>query len=454
MASDSPNQNLSAAYELLKQWTDIGEADSFEELGPAAVYKTSVVLWLMLFQRLNPKASLRDAVLHFVETAPEELKTNKRLREGSLSTKSSTYSDARHRLSLETARWFEQRVSASIVDSTTPSFHDRRVFLIDGTTFTLAPVAELQEEYPPASNQHGQGVWPIAYVVLAHELSSGAALPPEIGAMYGDDAVSETRLAQSLMKRLPPTSIIMADAGFGIFSTAYHAKLNGHNFVLRLKKDRFNRIRKSAELVSSTANWQSYRVDWSPSSKERKTNSDLPQDCVISAMIHDLKIGDESLYIVEDLGASPQQLRDLYWKRSDIEVDIRNIKLVIGTEEIRAQTKEMFLKEFALSMVAYNLTTQLRREAAKVVKCQPRELSFTGVWSVYRHMLQGIEVSDPSQWLERLTRALRYASQQKLTKRPGRSYPREAYARRPKTTHFQKRKKPEKPNHLQDPPTK
>jgi hypothetical protein len=63
MAIDSPNEKLSAAYELLKQWTDIGEADSFEELGAAAVYKTSVVLWMMLFQRLNPKASLKDAVL-------------------------------------------------------------------------------------------------------------------------------------------------------------------------------------------------------------------------------------------------------------------------------------------------------------------------------------------------------------------------------------------------------
>ena len=454
MASSSAKQNLSAAYELLKQWTDIGESDSFEELGPAAVYKTSVVLWLMLFQRLNPKSSLRDAVLHFVETAPDELKTNKRLREGSLSTKSSSYSDARQRLSLKAALWFEQRVSCSIVNSTVPSFNDQRVFLIDGTTFTLAPVADLQEQYPPASNQHGQGVWPIAYVVLAHELSSGAALPPEIGAMYGPTAVSETRLAQSLMTRLPPKSIVMADAGFGIYSTAHHAKLNGHNFVLRMKKDRFNRIRKSAELVCSTANSKSYRAQWTPSPKERATNPDLPQDCSISAMIHELKIGEENLYLVEDLGATTQQLRGLYWKRNDIEVDIRNIKLVIGTEEIRAQSKEMFLKEFAISMVAYNLTTQLRREAAKLAKCEPRDLSFTGVWSVYRHMLQGIEVCDPSQWQERLDRALKYASQQKLPKRPGRSYPREAYSRRPKTTHFQKRKKPIKPNDSDEPSSK
>ena len=72
-SSESTKQNLSAAYELLKQWTDIGEADSFETLGPAAVYKTSVVLWLMLFQRLNPGASLPDAVLHVqrCETSPD-----------------------------------------------------------------------------------------------------------------------------------------------------------------------------------------------------------------------------------------------------------------------------------------------------------------------------------------------------------------------------------------------
>ena len=412
------------------------------------------MLWLLIFQRLNPNASLRDAVLHFVETAPDDLKTNKRWREGSISTKTGSYSVARNRLTVDAARWFEQRVSSSIIESTNPTFSEQRVFLIDGTTFTLAPTDELQLAYPPASNQHGLSVWPIAHVVMAHELSSGAALPPEIGAMYGEQAVSETRLAQALMKRLPPNSIIMADAGFGIFSTAYHSKLNGHNFALRMTKDRFNRIRKSADLISSTDTSKSYRVQWTPSAKERVTNPDLPTDCTICATIHELKIGEESLYIIEDIGATPKQLRDLYWKRNDIEVDIRNIKLVIGTEQIRAQSKDMFLKEFAMAMVAYNLTTQIRREAAKLANCEPRELSFTGVWSVYRTMLQGIEVRDQSEWHDRMDRALRYASKEKLPKRPGRSFPRAAYGRRPKTTHFQKRKKPEKPTDTTEPKPK
>ena len=209
-----------------------------------------------------------------------------------------------------------------------------------------------------------------------------------------------------------------------------------------MQKVRFNRIRKEAVLIGTTENSKSYQVDWTPSQKERANNPDLPESCRIPCRIHEIEIGyKNTIYICEDIKASVGQLLDLYWQRYDIEIDIRNIKVVIGTEEIRAKTVEMFLKEFALSMVAYNLTTQLRRESAKIANCVPRELSFTGIWSVYRHSLQGIEVRDPSEWQSRLERALKLGAKQKLPKRPGRSYPREAYGKRPKTTHVKKRKK-------------
>ena len=40
--SPEPTKELSAALELLRQWTNIAEADSFEEHGPATIYTTSV----------------------------------------------------------------------------------------------------------------------------------------------------------------------------------------------------------------------------------------------------------------------------------------------------------------------------------------------------------------------------------------------------------------------------
>jgi hypothetical protein len=451
--SGNPSQ-LSAALELLKQWIDIEESDAIQPLGNAAVYKTSVVFWLMLFQRLNPDSSLKQAVEHFFANAPKGKDANKRLREGTLSTKSSSYSDARKRLSIDVVEWFQNRLSNSIIESTQPSFNNQRVFLIDGTTLPGFPSAALRRAFPPASNQHGEGVWPVIYVVAAHELSSGAALPPEVGAMYGEQAIAETKLAEPLIARLPKASIVMADAGFGIYSIAHTANKHGHNFVLRLTEVRFNSHKKKATLLDSTSTSRTYEYTWKPSAKERATNPMIPADSVLQVKLYELKIGDQWLYIVTDLTASPKAFKDLYFQRNHIEVDIRNIKVVFDTESLKCKSVEMFRKELGMAMVAYNLTSQLRQQASFLAKCTPRELSFTGVWTVYREHIQSKTITNVEQWQEQFKIALDRASKQKLPNRPGRSFPREAYTRRPKTTHFQKRKFKEKPSETAEKPLK
>lgn len=131
-------------------------------------------------------------------------------------------------------------------------------------------------------------------------------------------------------------------------------------------------------------------------------------------------------------------------------MDIRNIKVVLNTESLKSKSVEMFRKELGMAMVAYNLTIQLRRQAAIVANCTPRELSFTGVWTVYQYHLQSRLFKDSAQWKEHFEMALNRASRQKLPNRPGRSFPREAYPRRSKTTHYQKRKRKENANELDE----
>jgi Transposase DDE domain len=442
-----PNSDLAAAsefnaaFELLRQWMNIEDADVYQPLGNATVYKTSVVMWLMLFQRINPNSSLSSAVEYFVANAPKGKNANKRLREGTLSTGSGSYSDGRKRLSVMSVDWLQNRLSSSIIESTQASFNGKRVFLIDGTTLTAFPSPALQKAFPPASNQHGEGVWPIINLVVAHELSSGAALPPEIGAMYGDNAISETKLAEPIIKRLPDASIVMADAGFGIYSVAYAAKESGHNFVFRLTAVRFLSHRKKATVVESTSTSRTYQYAWQPSAKERATNPTIQADSVIHVRLLELKIGEGWLYLITDLIAPSKAFKDLYFQRNHVEIDLRNFKVVLDTESLECQSLEMFKKELGMAMVAYNLTSQLRRQAAEKADCAPRELSFTGVWTVYKHHLQGKSFQTAAQYQAQYELALDRASRQKLPNRPGRSYPREAYARRSKSTHFQKRKK-------------
>jgi hypothetical protein len=171
----------------------------------------------------------------------------------------------------------------------------------------------------------------------------------------------------------------------------------------------------------------------------------LPKDASLEVRIIATKIGEEWLYLITDINATNGELKSLYFERYDIEVDIRNIKVVLKAEHFYCKSVEMLHKEIGMAMVAYNLTTQLRRLAAAKAKRLPRDLSFTGVWIVYRHQLQNILFTNAKDLQQALSNAIDRASKHKLPNRPGRSFPREAYKRRPKSTHFKTRKRKENP---------
>ena len=434
------------AFEALKEFVDLEQADELFPQRSNAVYTAGVVLWMLVYQRLNPDASLESAVKKLLQAMPEVLPRNKRLSENTLSTNSGGYARGRSRLPVEAAHWFASRVSQSLIEATEPFFAGRRVFLVDGTTMALAPEPELQRAFPPAENQYGEGVWPIALLVVAHELSSAAALNPAIGAMYGQNAVSETRLVDPLLAQMPAESIVMADANFGIFFVAHRARQAGHSFVFRMTKARFESLRKQAKPIDSGTNFRSYAHTWRPSARDRQSHPELPADAAWDVKLHEVVVHENlTLFLVTDRDESAEQFADLYKRRYDVEIDIRNVKVVLGTEKIRAKSVEMFHKELLASMVSYNLVGQFRRQAAEKVGRPPRRMSFKRTWTTFCTFLLGQMFTDAANWRAAYEQALKYAMQDKLPNRPGRTFEREAYPRAPKSNQFKKRKKREPP---------
>ena len=429
------------AFELLRGLVDWSAADQEFSVRENAVYTTSVVLWLLVSQRMNPEASLEAAVKRLIDTQPDFLPRNKRVIEGTLSAGTGAYSRARSRLPRRAAEWFAERVSQSLIEATAPSFEGRRVYLLDGTTLTLAPEPGLRREFPPASNQHGPGVWPVALLVVAHELASGAALIPAVGAMYGTHAVSETALVPDVFAQLPADGIVMADAGFGIFKVAWDAQQSHRDFVFRLTESRFAALRRQATVIARGSNTVTYSLAWRPSPKERQTHPHLPSDAVIEVRLHEIRIHDTlTLCLVTSLPHAAEELAELYRHRGDIEIDIRNLKVVLNTERIPARSVEMFHKELLTTLVAYNLVTQFRRQAATLIAEPPRRLSFKRTWTTFHIFLWSSSATDAPQWRAQYRKALTIATQDKLPNRPGRSFERETYPRRPKSNQFKKRR--------------
>jgi hypothetical protein len=434
-----------SAIELLHELIPEDQIELFSiQHSPATVYTALVTLWMLTLQRLGGGMSLESIVRETLTNYRDIFPDNRRVREGTLSKNSSAFSEARHRLSIEHVEQFMDAVAQSIIDRCPHSLRKRRAFIIDGTTFKLPPTSELAEVYPPATNQFGETVWPILMLTVAHELHSGAALRPEFGAMYGDKNTSEAKQAIAIAERIPAGSLILADAGYGIFNVVYGMLERGHDILFRLSKSRFKSLTRGAEPIETTETSRRHQIVWTPSAKDRKTNPALPEDAQVTVEVLAFQLeGGDSLYLVTNMSLDAEQALELYGHRYDVEHDIRDLKVTLGIDNLRARSDEMVRKEMLCSMVAYNLVVQLRRAAAKVANVPPRRLSFTACWCTMQSCLLRLPPrTDTTTWNDRYLQAILMASTDKLPQRKGRSYPRKAHPKRAKSTKFMKKNNP------------
>lgn len=444
------SEELSSALRLLRFMIQVPQLqellDPDQRTTTKMVYTHGVTLWMLVLQRLGGGKSLSEVVSQILTHDRDLLPDNKRVRENTLSENSAAYARARKRLPLEMIWQLSQRVCDHLGQISPPLIAGRRVFLLDGTTITLEPTPELQAAYPPAPTQHGTSVWPVAQLMVANELQSGCALLPQIDPMYGPNNASEAVQAARIVQQLPAHSIVMADSGFGIYSVAHHSSGAGHDFLFRLTKSRFKALRRRAELIEEGSAHKTYHVLWTPSAKDRKSNPDLSEDAALDVVLHEVQIGaDTLLYLVSNLEIDGPNCGQLYQRRYDVEFDIRDLKVTLDAENIRAKSVQMFQKELYTSVVAYNLAAQFRRQAAKLAQVQPRRLSFKGVWTTVKDRLLLQPACSFQEWLRRYAEALYRASQKKHPNRPTpRSRPRKAHPRRPKSTKFEKAQRKKK----------
>lgn len=422
------------------------ELNQLQPVGPAAVYTTLATVWMMILQRLGGGMSMQAVVKDAIGHASDIFPDCKRVREATLSTRDTAFSDARGRLKIETVTHLLDAVSRSLIEACA-SPGERPIFIVDGTTLTTTPTQDLKEAFPPAINQHGESVWPTVLMLVAHELHSGCALVPEIGAMYGDDSTSEAALLRTLCGRLPDDALVLADAGFGIFGPVWDCTQSGRSIAFRLSSQQFKSLVKQAVPLSEAGPGESFAVTWKPTKKNLNSNPHIPADAELDVVIHAVPFSEvipdceteKLMHVVTTPDIPRERAIALYLKRYDVEHDIRDVKVTLNTERIRAHSQAMFEKELLTSLVAYNLVVQFRREAAAKAGLPPRRLSFTGVWNTFQSFLLKLSpAATTEEWETRYERALDVASKDVLRFRPGRSYPRQAHPRRQKTTKYQK----------------
>ena len=349
----------------------------FSRLGPLSAW---VVIWLMIFQRLDARGTLSAAVRELL-CGPTRRWVRRRSGKTSpeLSASTSAYSQARSRLPLEVAEKVSDMIFESLlVKPTVLPGLQQPLFLLDGSTLLLAHSEDLARAYPPPRNQHGASHWPVVRVLVAHEVVSGLAVRPCWGPMDGPQAVSEQGLAKEMVRRLPAGSVGLGDRNFGVFSVAYHFHQAQHPCLLRLTAARARKVNGGALPNAGTDK----KIRWECSREDRRSNPEIPGQATVEGRLAAVKVfgadgKPQKLYFFTSLALPASGLAGLYGYRWNIETDLRSLKREVRLHTVTAKSKDMVDKELVLGVAAYNLTRAAINQAAAALQLSPRQFSFS-----------------------------------------------------------------------------
>lgn len=394
------------------------------------VYTPTVVLWLMMLQRLHPSGTLTSAVQSLIAGAADPLLVScRRVRQSRISVGTGGYCQARQKLPKLLCRQVHHEILERLrqvlnVDPT------GNIFVLDGSTLELESSHALKQRYPPPHNQHGRSHWPVLRLVVLHDLTTGLAQEPCWGPMYGPQATSEQALSEKALQALPPDSVIVADRNFGIFSVAYAARIRGMRVVLRLTDAR---ARKLAGPISKPGE---YAVCWNSSRWDGANGTRCwPADASVEGRLLAVRVGrgksKQWLYLFTTVSSSLQEVVELYGRRWSIETDLRSLKRTVRLHHIQAKSEEMMEKEILMAMSAYNLVRAVICMAARRSRIDPRQLSFTQVLTlVDAAWPRLIHAPDRQQHDREFLRILDLAARCRLPhRRKHRSYPRLTWRR-------------------------
>jgi len=342
----------------------------------AGLYNYSLVIWLMISQRLSPDQTLRAAIKKLRDEYRDQAEGLK-ARVGKISPSTGGYAQARQRIEFEVVEKVADQLNASLVDEKSD-----KIYILDGSSVTVSHSARNIDEYPQYKNANGKSHFPIVRVGVAMEAHSGVALRPTFCPFNGPEAQSEIQLIAPLLPQLPEGSKAIADRYFGGFFFASEALRNKVEVVVRLRDSVFKKVLGRIPTGSGEE-----QVLWRPSDYDRRKYPALADHPGVSGRCvwHTFQrrgFKPMTLLLFTTTNLSLAEVVKMYGLRWNVETDLRSIKSTLKMDFIKAKSPDVVQKEIVLGFVAYNLTRQLMKIAAKKLRVPARKLSFTEALAV------------------------------------------------------------------------
>jgi hypothetical protein len=382
------------------------------------LYPPAVTLAMFMRQTLEADGSCQKAVNGWAaQRAADGL--------SACSTRTGAYCRARQRLPLEMISTLTRQAGRQLSQKAQPQWlwRGRTVKLVDGTTVSMPDTPENQAVYPQPSTQAAGVGFPLARLVMVICLATGAGLDAAIGPHRGKGS-GEIGLVRHLLDGFVPGNVMLADALYCNYFLIAALQARGVDVVFEQNGSRITDFRRGTSLGT-----RDHIVRWrKPANRPEWMTPEEYANAPDELALREVKVGHRVLVttLVDHRRVSKADLSELYARRWNVELDLRNLKTTTGMDVLRCQTPQMNDKQLWVHLLAYNVIRLLMAQAACHANVDPRDLSFKHTVQLWTEWVaRGLDATHDRQ------RLLALIAQRKVGHRPGRIEPR-MRKRRPK----------------------
>jgi hypothetical protein len=304
----------------------------------------------------------------------------------------SAYCQARKRLPLAVFQKLLEQITAKLRQTTQTSslwLGRHRVWIVDGSSFSMSDVEELQREFgQPGGQRRGCG-FPVAKFLALVDVATGMISRVMTAPLRSHEL---SRVAQ-VHDALQAGDVLMGDRGFCSFAHLGLLVQRGVHAVFRMHQQiivDFTPGRKHVPVVAKRqpaglprSRWEralglnDQIVTWFKPKKPPKWMTpeqfaSLPEEITVRELRYRVETRGfrtrEITLVTTLLDAevySAEALADLYYRRWQVETNYKDLKITMEMDVLHCKTVDGVLKELAVFALAYNLVRSVMVEAAQ-----------------------------------------------------------------------------------------
>jgi hypothetical protein len=332
------------------------------------LYPPTVVLSMFMRQVLEADGSCQKAVNGWAaQRAADGLRP--------CSVRTGGYCRARQRLPLEMVSTLTRETGRLLHEKALAQWlwRGRAVKLVDGTGISMPDTPENQALYPQPSTQAPGVGFPLARLVMVICLASGAALDAAIGPHSGK-GTGELGLVRRLLEGFSPGDVMLADALYCNYFLIATLMVAGVDVLFEQNGARITDFRRGQPLGT-----RDHIVCWpKPAARPEWMTHEQYTGFPDKLTVREVKVARQVLVttLLDHRKVSKDDLSELYARRWNVELDLRNLKTTTGMDVLSCQTPQMNEKQLWVHLLAYNVIRLLMAQAACNADIDPRELSF------------------------------------------------------------------------------